>query len=100
MAGYGKNLSDVPGDGSTEALDLGLVTDPSQIGSQLWLPDPEHFLTYAAETANPDVNWLEHRVNFPDLERMMPTDPESVLDFGCSIGNFTVAMAKKINCSR
>ncbi len=94
MAGYGKNLSDVPSD-RVEALGLGLVTDQSQIGTKLWLPNPGHFSTYAAETANPDVNWLEHIVNFPDLERMMPVEPKAILDFGCSIGNFTVAMAER-----
>jgi len=44
---------------------------------------------YVAKTIDPVVGWYEYEVNFPDLERLIPKDAKSVLDFGCGAGEFT-----------
>jgi trans-aconitate methyltransferase len=44
---------------------------------------------YAQKTADPVLSQYEREVNFPDLERLLSRDAESLLDFGCGPGEFT-----------
>ena len=50
---------------------------------------------YADKTSNPVTGWYEYLVNFPDLARLIPDEAESVLDYGCGVGDFTQKLAQK-----
>jgi len=44
---------------------------------------------YAAKAVDTVVGWYEYEVNFPDLVRLIPSEAQSLIDFGCGPGEFT-----------
>jgi len=50
---------------------------------------------YADNAIDPEKNWYEHDVNYPNLLSMIPTNSRRVLDYGCGPGEFTAELAKK-----
>lgn len=50
---------------------------------------------YAENAINPEKNWYEHDVNYPNLLSMIPSNSQRVLDYGCGPGEFTAELSKQ-----
>ena len=51
---------------------------------------------YVVALADPIVSSYENEVNFPDLVKLIPSETESLLDFGCGPGGFTDKLTQTV----